>query len=288
MQVLPKISIITPNYNGDKFLEKTILSVLLQNYPNLEYIIIDGGSTDQSIEIIKKYESQITFWVSEKDNGIYDALQKGFAKSTGEIMGWINSDDMFHPKSFFTLAEIFNNHPTIEWVHGIATVFDDKDRTVYMRSALSNPYSLYIKDYKKDGIFIQQESTLWRRSLWIKAGSNISQQYSLAADFELWIRFFRYAKLYTTSALIGGFRIREGQLSRTHYEKYISESDSIIDVEFDKLSIKIVRELKYIIFHEKVIKKLPIIWRIFEPIRKRLLKGNSDNTIEFDFNNNCF
>ncbi len=92
----PKISIVTPSYNQGQYLEQTILSVIGQNYPNLEYIIIDGGSTDNSIEIIKKYERYLAYWVSEKDKGHYHAVQKGFDKSTGEIMSWLNSDDILH------------------------------------------------------------------------------------------------------------------------------------------------------------------------------------------------
>ena len=107
MNNYPKFTIVTPNYNGDKFLEQTILSVINQNYPNLEYIIIDGGSNDSSIEIIKKYENYLTYWISEPDNGMYEAIQKGFDKSTGEIMAWVNSDDMSHNNSFFTVHKQF-------------------------------------------------------------------------------------------------------------------------------------------------------------------------------------
>ena len=88
-----KISVVTPNFNGARFLERTILSVIKQNYSSLEYIVIDGGSTDGSIEIIKKYEKYITYWESSQDNGMYHAIQKGFNKSSGEVMTWINSDD---------------------------------------------------------------------------------------------------------------------------------------------------------------------------------------------------
>ena len=113
---LPKISIITPSFNQAEFLEQTITSVFSQNYPNLEYIIIDGGSTDRSVEIIKKYADKLTYWVSEPDKGHGDALNKGFNHSTGEIMAWINSDDFYFPWTFSIVSEIFKDLPQIYWL----------------------------------------------------------------------------------------------------------------------------------------------------------------------------
>ena len=100
----PKISVITPSYNQGIYIEETIQSVLNQNYPNLEYIIIDGGSNDSTVEVIKKYESKIDFWVSEKDKGQADAINRGFAKATGDILCWLNSDDYFFPDNQITPA----------------------------------------------------------------------------------------------------------------------------------------------------------------------------------------
>src|ERR1700741_2339226 len=110
MYSLPKISIITPSYNQGKYIEQTILSVIEQGYPDYELIIIDGGSTDDTIEVIKKYESKIAYWISEKDNGQADAINKGLAKATGEIFNWINSDDILEKDALQIIGEYFLNN----------------------------------------------------------------------------------------------------------------------------------------------------------------------------------
>ena len=107
MKAIPKISIITPSFNQGKFLEETILSVINQDYPDLEYIIIDGGSSDNSVEIIKKYEKYLTYWISEKDSGQSSAINKGLKKISGELVAWINSDDLYCPNVFSKIAEYF-------------------------------------------------------------------------------------------------------------------------------------------------------------------------------------
>lgn len=225
----PSISIITPNLNGEKFLEEAILSVVGQGYPNLEYIVMDGGSTDGSLEIINKYKDTISFLASEKDGGLYDALNKGFQRTTGEIMGWINSDDILHRKSLFTLAEIFSLSSDIQWLQGYPTVIDEIGRIVFHRPPVFEKEFFYRKGYK-NGSFVQQESTFWRRALWEKAGGFISTEYKYAGDFELWIRFFQHKEQYITNALIGAFRKRkEGQISKVYYENYLEECNVIIN-----------------------------------------------------------
>jgi len=223
----PIISIVTPNFNGSKYLEKTIQSVLNQEYPCLEYIIIDGGSTDESTDIIKKYENKLSYWVSEPDKGLYDAIQKGFARSSGDIMAWINSDDMYHPNSFFTVAEIFSSCGDIDWLQGYATAYDETDRTVFCSPGRQfTNFDFYNHDYK----WIQQESVFWRRSLWEKAGSGLNTNLKYAGDFELWLRFFKHSRLYVADVLVGGFRWRcSGQLTLEHFNDYISEAEKAID-----------------------------------------------------------
>ncbi len=229
----PKISIVTPNYNQEKFIESTINSVLNQNYPNLEYIIIDGGSTDKSIEIIKKYESKITFWISEKDNGMYDAINKGFARSTGSIMAWINSDDILAKDSLMTVAAIFENKK-INWLQGYPTVIDEADSIIYQREAVYTKYFFYSKQYHKSLAFIQQESTFWSRKLWNTVGGNLDCTYKLAADFDLWMRFFKYEKLKCIPLQLGAFRKREGQQSE-NIKAYLAEAACSVKQNYKNL-----------------------------------------------------
>lgn len=227
----PKISIITPNYNGGAYLEQTIQSVLCQDYPNLEYIIIDGGSTDDSVAIIKKYESQLSYWVSEFDKGLYDAVQKGFEKSTGDIMAWINSDDLYHPKAFFTVAEIFGKFNEVSWLQGIPSFFDEIGRAVAV-----NPMKQWSKldYYLGDFQWIQQESIFWRRSLWEAAGGKMATEMKYAGDLELWLRFFRHDKLFVTKSLLGGFRMRsKEQLSLNFMQEYLEEARDKIKNEVE-------------------------------------------------------
>ncbi|MCF0055936.1 glycosyltransferase family 2 protein [Dyadobacter sp. CY356] len=228
----PKITIVTPSYNQGKYLEDTILSVLGQGYPNLEYIIIDGGSTDDSVAIIKKYENQLAYWVSEKDEGLYHGLQKGFAKSTGEIMAWLNADDMYHKKSLFLVVDLFEKFKEVHWLMGSNTFFDESG---YPFTYDDQPYAQRWSQTRLllfNGHFIQQESVFWRRGLWEKAGGFISQDYSLAADFELWIRFFRYEKLYSTSFMLSGFRFRnENQKSFNQRNQYLEQVYALTDQE---------------------------------------------------------
>jgi glycosyltransferase involved in cell wall biosynthesis len=218
----PKTSIVTPSYNQGEFLEETILSVISQNYPNLEYIVIDGGSTDDSVEIIRKYEKYITYWVSEKDNGHAHALNKGFEKSTGEIMAWINSDDKYFEWTFKTISEIYSNFKEVEWTLGLYSNFD---RRGVLMSGVNSVRSVYknVFDYLFRDLHIQQESVFWRRSLWEKSGGYISEEVKLMVDTELWCRFFVHARLYHIDQVIGGYRIYG--LNRSHNNDKFVKSD---------------------------------------------------------------
>lgn len=221
-----KISIITPVYNQVDFIEQTILSVLNQNYSNLEYIIIDGGSTDGTLEIIKKYESKITKWISEPDRGMYDALNKGFKLSTGDIMGWINGDDVLFENALQKINGVFQDLPSVQWIQGMNCAIDMEGNIIdYRYGKKFSIFKFLNKDYK----YIQQESTFWKRDLYIKAGNFINSDLKLAGDFELWFRFAQFAKLYNTNFDIGKWRERPDQLSRISLDKYNQEAEEIID-----------------------------------------------------------
>lgn len=235
MNNYPKITIVTPNYNLGQYLEQAILSVLNQNYPNLEYIIIDGESTDNSVEIIKKYKERLAFWVSESDNGMYDAIQKGFDRSTGEIMGWLNSDDLLVPNGLFIIAEIFSNFSDVKWLQGRPISWDNKGRMIDIGLIRRwNKRHFYTHRYQ----WIQQESTYWHRELWERAGGQLNTNLRLAGDFDLWLRFFDFEKLYTTSALIGGFRFRTGQLSKSNEIEYFKEVNQVLNKKLKQLPFK--------------------------------------------------
>jgi glycosyltransferase involved in cell wall biosynthesis len=254
----PKITIVTPSYNQDKYLEETIKSVVNQGYPNLEYIIIDGGSSDNSVEIIKKYESYLTYWVSEKDEGLYYALQKGFSISTGEIMAWINSDDMYHNKSLFAVAELFQSQPEINWTMGKNTFYTDQGLVFQFEGSQESWSKWRLYDFNKRN-FIQQESVFWRKSLWDKAGGYISTDLKLAADFEL-----------CTNLIFAGFRFRTGhQKSKDFFNDYVLEVESLI-----KKEIKYSKDGNYVLFCRlvKILLKIILIKRWRNKLWFRTLK----------------
>ena len=232
-QHFPKISVITPSYNCKDFIANTIESVLNQQYPNLEYIVIDGGSSDGTAEIIRQYSDQLTYWQSQKDGGQYDAINQGFSKSSGEIMCWLNADDMFLPNSLFVVSEIFSQLNNIEWISSLQPA--SWDACGYLAHIASLPGfsrqafldGLYLPTTTKKGFWLQQESTFWRRSLWEKAGSSIPN-FHLAGDFALWCKFYEFAELTGVTYPLGGFRMISGQRSED-FEGYLKEAKAALD-----------------------------------------------------------
>ncbi|MGL5082744.1 MAG: glycosyltransferase family 2 protein [Microcoleaceae cyanobacterium] len=233
----PKISIVTPSFNQGEFLEECIDSILSQGYPNLEYIIMDGGSSDISVLIIKRYEKYLTYWQSQLDGGHYIALNTGFSRTTGEIMAWLNSDDKYHPDAFLKVLTALESGETIEWVTGKATTWNRAGRLEMVAEGVPHWSRQYLieKTFAKRW-FIQQESTFWKRSLWNKVGGKLSENLKLAADFELWLRFSRHAQLFVVDDLIGGFRSYDEQRSKLFFDQYMNEVELAINQEIEQTS----------------------------------------------------
>lgn len=227
----PKITIVTPSFNQAEYLEECIDSILSQNYPNLEYIIMDGGSTDGSTEIIKKYEKYLAYWQSKPDGGQYSAINEGFRRSTGEIMTWLNSDDKLHPGALEKVAHIFTTKADVEWIMGRPNSInsDGTQARVFDYLPLWSREKYLVKEYRNP--YIQQEGTFWHRSLWEKSGGYLRTDLQMAADLELWTRFFRHTQLYTVDALLGAFRKQPNQKTANFLEVYHQEAEYILDQE---------------------------------------------------------
>ena len=191
--------------------------------------MLDGGSTDASGGIIKRHAADLSHWASRPDRGAYAAVNEGFARSSGEIMGWLNSDDTYFPWTLRVVAEIFSAFPEVDWLMGLPTIYQrDAVRTVsalrpYPRQLLS--CGLY--EGRQLG-WVQQESTFFRRRLWDKAGP-LDESLLLAADFELWMRFARHAELHVTSTPLSGFHVRgQENRSRANIDRYFREVDEVV------------------------------------------------------------
>ncbi len=234
MQKLPTISLVTPSYNQGGFIEETIKSVLAQKYDNLEYIIIDGKSSDGAVEIIDKYKNDLSYYISENDRGQYDAINKGFSKSTGDIMAWINSDDVYLPNTLSLVGRIFAQFEEVEWLTTrYPAVIDENGNLIKLQTVpgFSRHGFLCGDNLPASGwqatSFIQQESTFWRRSLWERAGGKIDDSFNFAGDFELWGRFFENAQLYAVDVPLACFRKHDSQKSSAQFAAYLAEAKTI-------------------------------------------------------------
>lgn len=237
-----KFSIVTPVYNMERYIDATIESVLSQegNF-DIEYIIMDGGSTDKTLSIAKYYEERlrsgdykiacngITFSIySEKDRGMYDAINKGFSKATGDVYAWINADDIYEPGAFHHISEAMKKFPEVTWIKGIGVSTDEHGNPIP-----NTPRRTYIyrQDWLAGGMygmqsyFVDQVSVFWRRKLWEQVAP-IPTQYKLAGDYWLWIAFAQHEKLWSLSTPVARFRKREGQLSG-NVSAYKAEQRSI-------------------------------------------------------------
>lgn len=227
----PSITIVTPSYNQNEYLEQAIESIISQKYPNLEYIVMDGGSSDGSRDTIVKYESHLAYWQTAPDDGQYDAVQKGFQGSHGEIMGYLNSDDLYFPWTLQVVGEIFSAFPQLQWLttsRPCATGVDARFPLEHTHYNWSRRWFLSTRgELMKRRGFIQQEATFWRRSLWEKAGACLNTKLHYAGDFELWSRFFEHAIPATVDIPLAMFRVHKNQKT-SNIDKYLLEAENVL------------------------------------------------------------
>jgi glycosyltransferase involved in cell wall biosynthesis len=199
----PKISIVTPSYNQGKFIEETITSVLNQNYPNLEYIIIDGGSEDNTVDIIRRYEYKLRYWVSEPDKGQTHAINKGLSRASGEILTWLNSDDYYLPGALFHIAELYVNKKWTNIIFGNAVLVDEKGN--YILTMKPIVFSEKKGDILSQKVRLPQPASFFTAQMYKKYGLDESLHYAMDMDF--WLRMaFNKEKMFTTDYDIVCFR----------------------------------------------------------------------------------
>ena len=220
--------------NQVAFIEATLLSVLDGSSLPEEFVVVDGGSTDGTAEVVERYGERLAWWVSEGDGGQYDAIEKGFAHTQSDVMGWLNAGDLFMPWTISVVRELFATFPQVDWLTTQRPLIaDDQGRIVScefiggfaadsFRAGVNLPGGTW---FARAGI--QQESTFWRRSLWNRAGARLATDLRYAGDFELWLRFFEHAQLYALDAPLAAHRVHAGQKTET-LDSYVAEASRVL------------------------------------------------------------
>lgn len=221
----PKISIVMPSFNQVDFIERSILSVINQNYPYLQFIIIDGGSTDGTVEIIRKYEDYLDFWVSETDKGQSDALNKGFVRAVGDVYGWLNSDDLYLPNAFFYAIEAFTHNSDKSVVFGDWLSIDENDNVLDFNHA----FDFSVNHFKYEGFHLNAQSMFWRSSVHREFGGFHVDLYN-TMDYQMILEFgvkFGQEKFLRISKTLAAFRRHEGQKTGGVTDRVIREHREI-------------------------------------------------------------
>jgi len=200
---MPLVSIITPSFNQAKYIEKTIQSVLGQDYPRIEYIIVDGGSTDQSVELIQKYAGRLAWWVSEQDQGQTDAINKGFNRATGDILAWINSDDTYNPRAVGQAVKYLIENPEVGLVYADCNFIDEEDQIIGKFNAAQTD----LRRLREGYVHIPQQTMFFRAKYWKELGP-LDSSFYFAMDYDLWTRIAAHAPFkYLAGKTWANFRL---------------------------------------------------------------------------------
>jgi hypothetical protein len=222
-QPAPAISIVTPSYAQGAFLERTLQSVINQNYPGLEYVVQDGGSADASVEILRRLGPLLTDWRSERDDGQADAINRGFERTSGEIMAWLNSDDLLLPGALSYVARYFAEHPDVDVVYGNRVMIDEHDREIGVWILPEHDdHALTLAD------FVPQETLFWRRRIWEAVGGRVDATFKFALDWDLLLRFRAAgAKIVRLPRFLGAFRVHAQQKTTVDHWVGLEECDEL-------------------------------------------------------------
>ena len=205
---LPRITVVVPSFNQAAYLDEALASIVEQRYPNLELIVMDGGSTDGSVDVIRRYEDHISYWQSQPDGGQSAAIHAGFERATGDILGWLNSDDVLCGGGLWSVGETFSARPDVQWLYGETLIIDRHSTLVERRRTIDITLTELVNvDY-----YLPQESTYFRRSLYFEVGG-LDRSLHFAMDYDLWLRMAHVAPPLRVPFLIGKFRYLEGQKS---------------------------------------------------------------------------
>lgn len=230
----PRITIVTPSYNQGEFIEETILSVLWQSYPNLEYIIIDGGSTDESVEIIKKYEKYLTYWVSEPDRGQSHAINKGFVRCTGEIVAWLNSDDCFNEGILYKIARIFIQKPETNLITCPVRRVTAEAKEITITYTPSTAF----QDIFKWSDYMPQAGVFFRKKLLDKVGY-LDESLQMQMDYDLWFRFAKETNFFHCQDIAASIKIHpEAKTTASKYQNLSQKEALLVQFRYADEEIK--------------------------------------------------
>lgn len=230
---LPKITVITPSFNQGHFIRRTIESVLNQDYPNLEYIVIDGGSNDETLSILKSYETRLQ-WISEEDRGQTHAINKGLERATGTILAYLNSDDIYYPQTLLTVGAHFTKHTDTHWLTGNYEIIDSNDNPITTHGIVKNYKRFMLRFYsyfllKITNSLIPQPSTFWSREATERVGGfNESLRYCM--DYDYWLRLGAHYPLVILNDCLSGFRVHEQSKSTLDYTDQFIEELEVLQI----------------------------------------------------------
>ena len=221
---LPRITIVTPSFNQAGFLERTIRSVLSQDYPNLEYIIVDGGSTDGSVEIIRRYADRLTWWCSEPDKGQTNAINKGLRRATGEWVAWQNSDDIYYPGAIHDLARMIRRYPKAGLIIGDIMLVDENDRPLRDVRYVKPTYKALLAE----GMVLTNQAAFWRRDLHEDIGL-LREDLNYSFDYEWFLRLTQKSDAEHCNRIWGALRLHDETKTSTRADRFIEERRMILE-----------------------------------------------------------